>query len=491
MPEATTITTAAQAISAGLTTTETPDLQTTEDAAERVTCAICGDSIDAADAVDVGDDAVCPSCAPNAIVCERCGHTCYLSDAQTVHTPNGDETWCECCADRHATACDDCGDLYANGSDAFTEVIGRGGAEINVCRHCRNTGEYIRCDSCGTWYAEASHCIGQYEDYCGEYFNFCDNCIEEDYTTCSCCGRICRDYDAEEVDGDWLCPDCAESRRNEMDSPELQSYGHTYASKFYNVGGLKDYGERKGLYLGVELETVADDAPGALATHIVTVAEKYGPACVECKRDSSLGEYGVEIASQPGTPAWHMGGLWADIIAACVDDGARSHDAGTCGLHIHVSRKYFNDSGRGAYVLDRLFQRFARQWVRFSRRSEHEITNWARMGSGGMTGYRGESTRDKINMWENEKCTRYQCVNTQNYNTIEIRLWRGTLNLETFYATIEATAALCIIAHTIESCPEYVEALTWSGLKDEMHDALDIYGISNSEIDAYLTARGL
>lgn len=491
MPDVTTATTAAQAISAGLATTEAPDLPTTEDDAERVTCAICGDSIDAADAMNVGEDDVCPSCAPRAITCERCGHACDWSDAQTVHTPNGDEKWCECCADEYASSCEDCGELYPNNSDAFVAIIGRDGGESYVCRDCRDSGDYVRCDSCGTWYASTANCIGQYEDCRGDIFNLCDSCIEDDYTTCSHCGRICRDYDAEEVDGNWLCPDCAESRHNAMDSPELQSYGHTYVNKFYNAGGFKDYCERKGLYLGVELETVADDSPGALATHIVEAAQKYGAACVECKRDSSLGEYGVEIASQPGTPAWHMGGLWADIIAACVEDGALSHDTGTCGLHIHASRKFFNDSGRGAYVLDRLFQRFARQWVRFSRRSAREIDQWARMGSGGMTGYRGESTREKIDSWENEKCSRYQCVNTQNYNTIEIRLWRGTLSLGTLYATIEATAALCIIAHTLESCPEYVEELTWSGLKDEMRAALDVYGISNSELDAYLTTRGL
>ena len=485
MPEAITGTTAAQAISAGLGTVETPSITTTEDTAERVTCAICGDSINEDDARSMGEDAVCFGCARDAIVCDRCGHACDRNDAQNVHTPGGVETWCEHCAEEYASPCDDCGDLYPNGSDAFTEVIGRGGAEIYVCRHCH------RCEHCGTWYANASHCISTYEDYRGDALTICDGCLEDDYTTCEHCGRICCDYDAEEVGGSYLCPDCAESRRNEMDSPELQGYGHTYASKFYNVGGVKDYSERKGLYLGVELETVADDAPGALATYIVDAASKYGTACVECKRDSSLGEYGVEIASQPGTPSWHINGLWADIIGACVDHGARSHDTGTCGLHIHVSRKFFNDSGRGAYVLDRLFQRFARQWTRFSRRGSHEIEQWARMGSGGITGYRGESTREKIDAWGNEKCTRYQCVNTQNYNTIEIRLWRGTLNLETLYATIEATAALCIIAHTLESCPEYVEALTWSGLKTEMRAALDVYGISSCELDAYLTARGL
>lgn len=491
MPEATTSTTAAQAISAGLSTTEAPDLPTTEDATERVTCTICDDSIDVSDSTRVGYDVVCHSCAPDAIVCEHCGHACDRNDAQTVHTPNGNETWCAYCADEYASACEDCGKLYPNNSDAFTAVIGRGGYESYVCRDCLNSGDYFQCDHCGVWFSTTSLNISTYEDYRGEALTLCDSCLEDDYTTCRRCGRVCRDYDAECIDGDYLCPDCADSYRDSMDSPELQCYGHTYASKFYNVGGFKDCGERKGLYLGVELETVADNSPGALATHIVEAASKYGAACVECKRDSSLGDYGVEVASQPGTPAWHMGGLWKDIIATCVEDGAKSHDAGSCGLHVHVSRKFFNDSGRGAYVLDRLFQRFASRWVRFSRRSEYDIREWARMGSGGMVGYRGESTSAKIDAWQNEKCTRYQCVNTQNYNTIEIRLWRGTLNLETFYATIEATAALCIIAHTLESCPEYVEALTWSGLKDEMHAALDIYSISSAELDSYLTARGL
>lgn len=490
MPDAITSTTAAQAISAGLTTTETPDLPDTSDDSGLVQCELCGALVSPDATKYVGDSIVCADCATRATVCDRCGDACYSDDARTVNTASGDETWCEACTSEHASECEDCGELYPNGSDDFTAVIGRGGNEFYVCRDCLNGGNYVQCDCCGTWYKSTLDCISCYETYDGDCLTLCDDCISDEYIRCEDCYRVCRIEDASERDGDWYCPDCA-TRHDDMDSPELQGYGHTYASKFYNVGGFKDYGERKGLYLGVELETVADDAPGALATHVVAVAEKYGPGCVECKRDSSLGDYGVEIASQPGTPAWHMSGLWADIVAACVEDGARSHDAGSCGLHVHVSRKFFKDSGRGAYVLDRLFQRFARQWTRFSRRGTYEIEQWARMGSGGMTGYRGESTRAKIDAWENEKCTRYQCVNTQNYNTIEIRLWRGTLNLETFYATIEATAALCVIAHTLESCPEYVEALTWSGLKDEMRAALDVYGISNVELDAYLTARGL
>ena len=46
---------------------------------------------------------------------------------------------------------------------------------------------------------------------------------------------------------------------------------------------------------------------------------------------------------------------------------------------------------------------------------------------------------------------RYFAVNLVNTNTVEIRLWRGTLNLETFMATLKFTARLAELCREVRA----------------------------------------
>ena len=81
-------------------------------------------------------------------------------------------------------------------------------------------------------------------------------------------------------------------------------------------------------------------------------------------------------------------------------------------------------------------------------------------------------------------------VNTCNTSTIEVRLWRGSLNMETIRATIEATTALAILAKTMDD--RQIETVcSWSELCRLMSWALEEAGVQHGELDSYLSRRGL
>ena len=54
---------------------------------------------------------------------------------------------------------------------------------------------------------------------------------------------------------------------------------------------------------------------------------------------------------------------------------------------------------------------------------------------------------------------RYYCINTSNANTVEFRLWKGSLNIQTVMATLQLTELLCRTAVTLTW--EEIEALQW------------------------------
>ena len=70
-----------------------------------------------------------------------------------------------------------------------------------------------------------------------------------------------------------------------------------------------------------------------------------------------------------------------------------------------------------------------------------------------------------------------------------MRLWRGTLNMTTFKATVQLTAGLALIVNKMED--RLADTLTWSGVKTLVRFALESEGIGHNELDEYLASRDL
>ena len=420
--------------------------------------------------------------------CDNCGGD---NATYRVHSDGYIVSWCENCVESYAETCDRCGCTC----DSTWEVITNDPysryrqTTERWCYDCV-TEHAIECESCGDLHADTA--IESYELYGGNDAYLCHICIDNEYVQCGDCGCWIEDGDAEYNDRDecYYCYNCADDHRHESDN--LASYHHTGAFLFWNADGTSvssyyqsyypKYCNR--LYLGVELETDGNDDACDLADDIMNA---YSTDYVECKEDGSLHDNGVEIVSQPMEAGFHLSSpMWDDIIDIVRAHGGTSHEAGTCGLHIHGSRNAFAEDS--VYRLDRLFSRFSTQLVNFSRRTQRQL-HWCAIDDNELANI--SDTQERKAAWRDKKyyAGRYQAVNNTNHNTVEVRLWRGTLNRETLRATIELTAGLMLLCNHISD--DMVETVTWPVLKTLVRVALYDSHIPHDDMDAYIIRRGL
>ena len=74
---------------------------------------------------------------------------------------------------------------------------------------------------------------------------------------------------------------------------------------------------------------------------------------------------------------------------------------------------------------------------------------------------------------------RYACVNLSNTDTIEFRMWRGTLKYNTFIATLQMVDEICKAAFLSE---EELENMSWVSFIERIH---------SKELITYLKERRL
>ena len=93
--------------------------------------------------------------------------------------------------------------------------------------------------------------------------------------------------------------------------------------------------------------------------------------------------------------------------------------------------------------------------VKFSRRTLANLNRWsARYATISPT---MEETYTKA---KSKYLGRYVAVNLENSNTIEFRLFRGTLNYKTFIATLQLVDEIC--NHAINMSNGEIEGMSWS-----------------------------
>lgn len=249
---------------------------------------------------------------------------------------------------------------------------------------------------------------------------------------------------------------------------------------FYKQGeALRQDALLMGFELEVDANTDDDDYDYDENVDCADEVENILPSnFVRFEEDGSL-SYGFEIITQPASFDYHMSlfntGIYSQMCNAITYHGLTSHDNGNCGFHIHINKKYFGKSLDSASAkLLFIFERYWDNLKKFSRRNSEQWCH--RYLSGGYSGYRSISSA--IKAAKRHHIDRYFAVNLSNDDTIEIRLWRGTLNPATLKATIKLTARLAQIAK--ETPAVKLAAMTWE----------DILG-DDPDILAYARTRGL
>ena len=275
----------------------------------------------------------------------------------------------------------------------------------------------------------------------------CYRCFENHYTTCEDCGRLIHYNDAHYDEEDDLpyCDHCYAKFRNRSIHP----YNYKPDPIFYGSGSL---------FMGIELEIDGGGENRDNAQNILDIANCNGTK-IYCKHDGSLSE-GFEIVSHPMTIDYHLHEMnWQEIMEEALSMDYVSHNSGSCGLHIHVNRDAFGisdeeqEAGIGRVVF--FVEKHWNELVKFSRRSASSLNRWAARYAT-ISGTAKETYRKA----KDKYAGRYVAVNLENYNTIEFRMFRGTLRYKTFVATLQLVEEICLLAMGYSD--SMLEALSWS-----------------------------
>ena len=323
--------------------------------------------------------------------------------------------------------------------DQLHEFDGR-----NLCSECFRE-ETVVCSVCGER-------IWTYDNAGTAETPLCQRCYDHYYTSCDRCGAhirmedVCYAPDDEEEEYP-MCRNCY--ARMERDNA-IQDYYYKPTPQFFGAGPR---------FFGVELEVDKAGESDRNAWELLSIANGEGEKRLYCKHDGSLND-GFELVSHPMSLCYHKEEMpWEKILHRAAEMGYTSHQAGTCGLHIHVSRAAFGSTeAEQDAAVARILYFFEKNWeelLKFSRRTQRQLDRWA-----ARYGYK-EQPRDILE--HAKKCChagRYTCVNLQNSSTIEFRIFRGTLKYNTFLAALQMVNRICDVAIFLSD--EELKAMSWS-----------------------------
>jgi hypothetical protein len=365
----------------------------------------------------------CASCQRDNILNGTSTGNCFLCstilDKQTSFQIMPDKTLvCEKCISEKYQVCNCCRKLnkidelkIANHINLETLVI----TKVKVCKSCF-TNSYNECKGCHDVF-ERNNMIGRDD---GRY---CKACFTKSYQVCSHCHSVHpREKITHYIRGQYLvCDEC------------FQFYGpvELYEKKpTLMFHGIPPH------YYGVELEVELKNAKkierGAKAYEVLNLFPK---DFLVLKEDGSI-KCGFEMCSQPATIEEHKR-MWTPFFDK-LPDNIHSFNTSNCGLHVHCSKKplslltiakivvFINDEKNQSFV-----EMIAgRRSCTYSCIQKKEYNTVKRIG------YLGRGDR-------------YEAVNLVNKDTIEFRIFKGTLKRESFYKALEfcdAVIRFCMTA---------------------------------------------
>lgn len=394
-----------------------------------VLCDNCNSSIDPDNGSVLSDDSqtLCLDCM---FCCERCD---YIGNRHTddYNSIDGDEIWCVQCTENHASWCDR-HDEFVTASMYYIRDIGE-----SWCVYCAED--------------RASWC-----ETCDEYF----------------------------ADG---CEDC-------MNSRDIHDYNYRPDPIFRSVEG-----ENTKLYFGIEIETEVSRGGmdiTACSEYAVRLEHEYDLAYL--KHDGSLNN-GFEIVTHPASHAYYKkedNPLWETLETLRQRPYAmKSWDTGTCGLHIHISRAGFSSGSHQHRFLQLVYSnpefystlagREASHWAKFDDvvRAEREYDPY-----GSTLGYKQwRSYKHKLEHHNNNRSDRYSAVNTLNRHTLEMRIFRGSINSKTVKAALDLAHASVEYTRELRVPDVWADALVAENFMEYIKMNIELYPELNERMNKLFT----
>ena len=332
----------------------------------------------------------------------------------------------------------------------------------NYCRCClENT--HKNCHACGKW--ESKETIMQHGGR-----HYCPNCYSQYIRTCDNCGNSCQRDRMVEQNGRWVCENCHRKLKVIKD--------YNYTPDEFNYHKLD--GDNC-LFLGIEVEVETNKDRG--------YDERCAKEVTEYFKSLDLGEFfyikhdgtveGFELVTQPATLRYmHEKIPWNTILKWFVSKGYTSYKTGNCGLHIHMNKKFFTPLD--IHKLRLFFSTNKAYIYKFSKRQGFNDKYCQ---------YEDFSFGIKEFITEGKKQEgKYWAIRTRptKKDTVELRVFRGTLSYPRFLASLQFTDAL---AHYIKwvgimSCQSknsWIEFIRWCS-KENMYQHFLNYIKSKDEL---------
>ena len=314
------------------------------------------------------------------------------------------------------------------------------------CRYSVYLGEHLPeetfdenhfyCETCDSYYHDnerTEHIFGS-NNYCNDCFyemhSYCHNCDDSirndesyysditNYDYCEQCYHNVHSY----------CENCNHDYWTE-DGCECGTAIHSYSYKPDPIF-FKSPKEKSTYFLGVELETESKgNSNSECAEELDDISD-----LIYLKNDSSIND-GFEVVTHPFSDCWYTEhkSIFNDVLSTLRDNGFRSYNTTTCGIHIHITKRYL--SGLDIAKLHLFFCENEEFIKVISQRKTNNLDQW------------GKIKKDKKAIYDQSKkkggSERYTAINLQNHQTIEFRIFRGTLNENSYHKNIEFVIALC------------------------------------------------
>jgi len=218
----------------------------------------------------------------------------------------------------------------------------------------------------------------------------------------------------------------------EEEEGQIRSYSYKPYPNFH-----KTKGETTPLYMGIELE-VENELSQITCNKMSKKVHDILDEVVYMKTDGSLMN-GFEIVSHPMSFSYISENTekFKKTLETLSSNGFRSYSSNTCGMHIHMSKESFTTWQLFRFM--EFFQKNKNFIVQISQRELSKLDKWAALTD--------ENTKDivfkaKCAKKNQDRFSRYEAINISNRNTVEIRIFRGTLAPGSFFKNIEFCVAL-------------------------------------------------
>lgn len=427
-----------------------------------ITCAHCGAIINY-NAIEFDGKFYCDECIDEvSFVCDDCGERKPIAERNDVEC----KVVCDDCLFDKYTVCDVCGNYIANESIIYCNDDGR-----YICHDCLEDSDgYFTCEHCGAVHLSFHHNMVYLNDVDAE--EWCDDCVERSTFYCEGCDRSFSD-ECEAEQG--VCEFCASRVQKSEDirywsAPSgVRSYSYKPTPCYcVTEEQAKEKAADEYILLGPELEMEDHRNYGENADNDADyMNEKLDFSY--CKHDGSLDD-GIELVFHPASIEYFMSKkeTLAEVFGEMIRKGYTSHKNGNCGLHVHVSLKALTkDNAYATCALARIVDNLWDELVCFSRRTEYQLDRWA-------SRYDTKYLEFTEIVKAIKKYGRYTAVNMQNRHTVEIRIFRGTLNVNTFLATLQLVERLAEIS-TICYNADDADSVTWKMVTDCDYEELKAY----------------